>query len=112
MLPSSEALIPPHLQIPTRLNSVICQGIPLWCDQLLYTALYTQKPPVLEDFYRWGICRGAGGVVELGGTVSLSPRVSVPRAVLRLSPTSIGPYELSEAIILRCSYTKRTQVEN
>ena len=77
MLPSSEALIPPHLQTPTRLNSVICQGIPLRCDQLLYTALYTQKPPVLEDLYRWGICRGARGVVEARGTVSLQGSVEV-----------------------------------
>ena len=44
--------------------------------------------------------------------MSLSPRVSVPRAVLRLSPTSIGPYESSEAIILRCSHTKRIKIEN
>jgi hypothetical protein len=67
MLPSSEALIPPHLQTPTRLNSVICQGIPLRCYQLLHTVLYTQKPPVLEDLYRWGVCRGARGAVEARG---------------------------------------------
>ena len=74
MLPSSEALIPPHLQTPTRLNSVICQGIPLRCDQLLHTVLYTQKPPVLEDLYRWGVCRGARGAVEARGH-----RVPIPK---------------------------------
>jgi hypothetical protein len=52
MLPSSKALIPPHLQTPTRFYSVVCQGIPLGCDQLLYTALYSQEPPVLENLYR------------------------------------------------------------
>jgi hypothetical protein len=52
MLPSSKALIPPHLQTPTRLYSVICQGIPFGRDQLLYTALYSQEPPVLENLYR------------------------------------------------------------
>jgi hypothetical protein len=52
MLPSSKALIPPRLQTPTRLNSVTCQGIPLRCGQLLYTALYSQEPPVLEGLYR------------------------------------------------------------
>jgi hypothetical protein len=41
-----------------------------------------------------------------GGTMSLSARVSVPRAVLRSSSTSIGPYRSSESTILRCSYTK------
>jgi hypothetical protein len=49
MLPSSKALIPPHLQTPTRLNSAICQGIPLQSDQLLYTTLCSQEPPVPED---------------------------------------------------------------
>src|ERR1700728_3798072 len=51
MLPSSRALIPPYLQTPTRLNSVTYQGIPLQCGQLLYTALYSQAPPVLEGLY-------------------------------------------------------------
>jgi hypothetical protein len=46
MLPSSKALIPPRLQTPTRLNGVIYQDIPLRCDQLLYTTLYSQEPPV------------------------------------------------------------------
>jgi hypothetical protein len=73
MLPSSEALIPPHLQTPTRLNSVICQGIPLRCDQLLYCALHSE-PPVLEDLYRWGVCRGARGAVEARGD-----RVPIPK---------------------------------
>jgi hypothetical protein len=49
MLPSSKALIPPRLQTPTRLNSAICQGIPLQSDQLLYTTLCSQEPPVPED---------------------------------------------------------------
>jgi hypothetical protein len=44
MLPSSKALVPPHLQILTRLNSAICRGIPLRSDQFLYTALYSQEP--------------------------------------------------------------------
>ena len=52
MLPSSKALIPPHLQTSTRLNSVTCQGIPLRCGQPLYTALYSQAPPVLDGLYR------------------------------------------------------------
>jgi hypothetical protein len=51
MLPSSKALIPLHLQTPTRLNSAIYQGIPLRTDQLLYTALYSQEPPVPKDPY-------------------------------------------------------------
>ena len=112
MLPSCEALIPPHLQTPTRLNSVICQGIPLRCDKLLYTALYTQKPPVLEDPYRWGICRGARGVVEARGHRVPIPKGFATQSSAESSPTSIRPYESSEAIILRCSHTKRTQVEN
>jgi hypothetical protein len=33
MLPSSKALILLYLQKPTRLNNVICQGIPLWYDR-------------------------------------------------------------------------------
>ena len=49
MLPPSKALIPPHLQTPTRLNSVICQDIPIRSDQLLYTTLCSQEPPVPED---------------------------------------------------------------
>jgi hypothetical protein len=51
-LSSNKVLIPLHLQAPIRLNSVICQGIPLRYDQLLYTTLYSQEPPVLEDLYR------------------------------------------------------------
>jgi hypothetical protein len=46
-----------------------------------------------------------GGVFE-ARTMSLSARVSIPRAVLRSSSTSIGPYRSSESTILRCSYTK------
>jgi hypothetical protein len=38
--------------------------------------------------------------------MSLSARVSVPRAVLRSSSTSIGPYKSSESAILRCSHTE------
>lgn len=38
---SDEQEFCPHLQTPTRLNGVICQGIPLWCDRILYTALYS-----------------------------------------------------------------------
>jgi hypothetical protein len=52
MLPSSKALIPPHLQTPARLNSAICQGILIRSDRLLYTTLYSQEPPVPEDPYR------------------------------------------------------------
>ena len=36
-------------------------------SRLTAAALYTQKPPVLEDLYRWGICRGTRGVVEARG---------------------------------------------
>src|SRR5271156_6998479 len=53
-----------------------------------------------------------GVLSKPGGTMSLSARVSVPRAVLRSSSTSIGPYKSSEWTILRCSHTKGTQVEN
>ena len=52
MLPSSKALIPPHLQTSTRFNSVICQGIPLRVISFFITAFYFQEPPVLEDLYR------------------------------------------------------------
>jgi hypothetical protein len=38
--------------------------------------------------------------------MSLFARASVPKAVPRSSPTSIGPYKSSESIILRCSHTK------
>jgi hypothetical protein len=38
--------------------------------------------------------------------MSLSARVSVPRAVLRSPSTSIGPYKSSESTILRCSHTE------
>jgi hypothetical protein len=48
----------------------------------------------------------AGVLSKPGGTMSLSARVSVPRAVLRSSSTSIGPYKSSESTILRCSVTK------
>jgi hypothetical protein len=62
---------------------------------------------VLEDLYRLGVCRGTQGVIEARGTMPLSTRVSVPRAVLRSSSTSIGPYKSSESTILQCSHTKR-----
>src|SRR2546421_6802160 len=90
MLPSSKALIPP------RLNSVICQGNFLQCDQLLCTtedslALRGTLPVALS---------------KLGCTISLSAKVSLPRVVLRSSSTSIGPYKSSESTILRCSHIK------
>ena len=69
----------------------------LRCSKISIGGVYAEEPGVQS---------------KLGGTVSLSPRVLVPRAVLRSLPTSIGPYEPSEAIILRCSHTKRTQLEN
>jgi hypothetical protein len=87
MLPSNKALIPPRLQTLTCLNSVICQGISLRCDQLLCTAEdslalrgHCNHVPIRKGF-------GTQGSAES-------------------SSTSIGPYKSSKSTILRCSHTK------
>jgi hypothetical protein len=52
MLPSNKALIPPRLQILTRLNGTIYQGISLRYDQLLCAA---EDSLALRGHYRQNV---------------------------------------------------------
>jgi hypothetical protein len=103
MLPSNTALIPPRLRYSIPWSQILDTFCPerkaalrstlrnLRCSKISIGRLSAEDLGVLS---------------KPGGTMSLSARVSVPRAVLRSSSTSIGPYKSSQLTILRCSHTK------